>query len=99
MTNVLILDASILSGCGGVIGLGTLQGLDAGHFIVANHQFAFLQQFSGTAIELIDQLAFDLELLILSCIQPVATLVRSNRGFFLKDVPHGEAIDVPQSLV
>jgi hypothetical protein len=52
--------------------------LDAGHFIVANHQFAFLQQVGGAAIEVIDQLAFDRKLLILGCIQPVAALVRSS---------------------
>ena len=99
MADVLVLDASILPRCGGMVGMGTFQGLDAGHFIVANHQFAFLQQLGGTAVEVIDQLAFDLELLILGCIQPVAALVRSNGRFFLKDVPHGEAIGVLQPLV
>lgn len=78
MADVLILDTSHLPRCGGMVGMGTLQGLDTGHFIVANHQFAFLQQFGGTAVEVIDQLVFDLELLIPGRIQPVAALVRSN---------------------
>ena len=67
-----------------------LQRLDAGQFIVANHEFTLFCQFRCLLIQGIDGLAFDQECFIFGTIQPIATFMRLNSGFFLRVSPHGE---------
>lgn len=78
MTNILVLNQSNLLWCGRVIGVFTLQGLHTGHFVIGYDKFAFFQEFSGSPIEFIDKLAFDVKLFIFRPIQPILTLVRTN---------------------
>ncbi len=99
MSNILVLDQSLLAWSRWLVWMSPLQCLDAAHFIVANHDFTLFCQFSRLLIQRIDGLAFEREGLIFGAIQPIATFMRLNRGFFLRVSPHVEVRWLPQYFV
>ena len=90
MSTILVLEQALLAWQSWVVWMRPLQRLDAGHFIVANHEFALVCQFRRLLIQGVDGLAFDREGFIFGAIEPIATFMRLNGGFFLKVSPHGE---------
>jgi hypothetical protein len=88
MPNLLVLNQSVPAWRCRVVWIGTLQRLHPGHFVVGNDEFALLGECRCLLIQRIDKPAFGREGFIFGAIQPIATLVGTNRCFFLKASPH-----------
>ena len=78
MTDVFILDQSWFASHRWFGRILLLSGLNAGHLIIRNHEFALLGQFKRSAVEFVDSGALDLKRFIFFGVQPVAVQVRTN---------------------
>ena len=64
----------------------SFQGLNPGHFVIADDPFSLLSQFGGLLIQVIDVTVFGLKFIIVFGCQPVTDQMRFEIGLFLKDV-------------
>ena len=88
MSDILMLNQTVMARRRGMIGVFSFQRLHARFFIIGNHQFALSGQFRRTCIKVIDGFTLAVKGFIFGRIEPIAAPMGPNRGIFLKASPH-----------